>query len=52
MVGLKTDYTLAKSTDTGKSSKTILEKVVSFERQGKFLYASTVKDDEVSISGF
>ncbi|KAL4226601.1 Sortilin [Mactra antiquata] len=38
------DYTLAKSTDGGKSYKDILKNVVSFERQGKFLYASQIKD--------
>ena len=48
IAGVKKDYTLAKSTDGGKTSKDILKKVVSFERKGKFLYASTARKDTVS----
>ncbi|XP_060586327.1 sortilin-like [Ruditapes philippinarum] len=38
-----TDYTLAKSTDGGATYIDILRNVVSFDRQGKFLYASQIK---------
>ncbi|XP_052780242.1 sortilin-like isoform X2 [Mya arenaria] len=44
MAGITKDYTLAKS-EGADSVKDILQKVVSFERQGKFLYASTARDD-------
>lgn len=43
-------HTLKKTTDWGESWTTILQNVVSFGQQGKFLYASVAKEPGSLVS--